>query len=55
MRFLVSVGRDIRLVPRQQGEPVNIFFSPHVEVDGQPISGVGVEVRFTDLKHGRMT
>ena len=54
-RFLISVGRDIQLVPRQQGDPVNIFFAPHVEVDGQPFSDVGVEVRFTDLKYGRMT
>jgi transglutaminase-like putative cysteine protease len=54
-RFLISVGRDIHLVPRQQGEPVNIFFAPYVEVDGQAFSNVGVEVRFTDLKHGRTT
>jgi len=65
-RFLISTGRDIRLVPRQQGEPVNIFFAPHVEVDGQPFSDVGVEVRFTptpkplvwgftDLQQGRTT
>ncbi len=52
-RFLISVGRDIRLVPRQQGEPVNIFFSPYVEVDGQAFADVGVEVRFADLHHGR--
>ncbi|MBI2494953.1 MAG: transglutaminase domain-containing protein [Candidatus Omnitrophica bacterium] len=54
-RFLISVGRDIQLVPSQQGEPVNIFFAPHVEVDGQPFSDVGVEVQFTDLQHGGMT
>ena len=53
-RFLISTGRDIQLVPRQQGEPVNIFFAPHVEVDGQPFSDVEAEVRFTDLKHGRI-
>ena len=54
-RFLISVGRDIRLVPRQQGEPVNIFFAPYVEVDGQAFSDVGVEVRLTDLQQGRTT
>ncbi|MBI3319996.1 MAG: transglutaminase domain-containing protein [Candidatus Omnitrophica bacterium] len=52
-RFLISVGRDIRLVPRQQGDPVNIFFAPYVEVDGQVFPDVGVEVRFTDLQQGR--
>ena len=52
-RFLISTGRDIRLVPRQQGEPVNIFFAPYVEVDGQAFPHVGVEVRCTDLQQGR--
>ena len=54
-RFLISTGRDIRLVPRPQGDPVNIFFSPYVEVDGQPFSDVKVEVRFTDLPYRRTT
>jgi transglutaminase-like putative cysteine protease len=55
-RFLISTGRDIELVPRQQGNPVNIFFSPYVEVDGQPFSNkVNVEVRLTDLQQGRAT
>ena len=54
-RFLISVGRDVQLVPRQQGDPVNIFFAPYVEVDGQAFSNVGVEVRFTDLQQGRTT
>ncbi len=52
-RLLISIGRDIQLVPRQQGEPVNIFFTPYVEVDGQSFSDVGVEIRFEDLQHGR--
>ena len=52
-RFLMSVGRDIQMVPKQQGGPVNIFFSPYVEVDGQAFSDVGVEVRFEDLQQGR--
>jgi hypothetical protein len=42
-------------VPRQQGEPVNIFFAPYVEVDGRVFGDVDVEVRFADLQHGRMT
>lgn len=54
-RFLISVGRDIQLVPKQQGDPVNIFFAPYVEVDGQVFSDVGVEIRFTDLQQGRTT
>lgn len=35
-RVSFSVGRDIRLVPGQQGEPLNFFVYPHVEVDGKP-------------------
>ena len=51
-RFLLSVGRDIQLVPRQQGEPVNIFFAPYIEVDGQAFNQVQTEVRFKDLNRG---
>ena len=54
-RFLLSTGRDIQLVPTQHGDPVNIFFVPYVEVNGQAFSDVGVEVRFADLQHGRTT
>jgi transglutaminase-like putative cysteine protease len=36
-KFLLSVGRDITLVPQQSGNPVNIFFYPYVEVDGAPV------------------
>ena len=46
-RFLISVGRNIELSPRQQGEPVNIFLYPYVEVNGQVFSGVDTEIRFT--------
>ncbi|MBI2424685.1 MAG: transglutaminase domain-containing protein [Candidatus Hydrogenedentes bacterium] len=34
MKF--SHGRDIVLVPPQQGEPINYFIHPYVEVDGKP-------------------
>ena len=54
-RLLISTGRGIQLVPRQQGEAVNIFFSPYVEVNGHAFSDVGVEVWFADLHQGRMT
>ena len=33
-KFLLSVGRDLILVPRQSDAPVNIFFNPYVEIDG---------------------
>lgn len=49
-RFLVSVGRDIRLVPDGPGRTVNIFFNPYVEVDGEEFSDVETEISFRDLK-----
>lgn len=45
-RVLISVGRDIELVPPQERGPVNIFFFPYVEVDGQPFAEVKTEFRF---------
>lgn len=49
-KFLISVGRDIDLVPKQSGDPVNIFFYPYVEVDGKPFRGIHTSFHFKDLK-----
>ncbi len=48
-RLLVSLGRDIQLVPRQRGRPINIFFYPYVEVDGQAFDGVATQLTFREL------
>jgi len=48
-RVLFTVGRDIRLEPPQQGEPLNYFIYPYVEVDGQPFANVEKRFRFRDL------
>ena len=45
-KLLISVGRDLELVPRQQGEPLNFFLEPYVEVDGQPIRTVHTQFYF---------
>lgn len=37
-RLQFSVGRDIRLDPPQQGEPLNYFIYPYAEVDGRPLA-----------------
>ena len=37
-RVQFSVGRDIRLSPPQQGDPLNYFIYPYAEVDGKPIT-----------------
>jgi transglutaminase-like putative cysteine protease len=34
-RVAFSTGRDITLVPKQQGGPINFFIYPHVEVGGK--------------------
>jgi len=48
-KFLISVGRDIDLVPKQAGPPVNIFFYPYVEVDGKEWSGAKTLFQFKNL------
>ncbi|MCA9174781.1 MAG: transglutaminase domain-containing protein [Planctomycetales bacterium] len=35
-RVAFTIGRDINLVPRQSGEPLNYFLFPYVEVNGLP-------------------
>ena len=35
-RVRFTTGRDIDLVPRQKGTPLNFFIYPYAEVDGQP-------------------
>ena len=44
-KFTISLGRDLRLAPPQQGGPVNIFIKPYVEVDGQPFDDVQIQFR----------
>jgi transglutaminase-like putative cysteine protease len=34
-RVTFTTGRDIQLVPKQDGEPLNFFVYPYVEVDGK--------------------
>ena len=48
-RLAVNTGRDIRLVPPSAQGPVNIFFKPHVEVDGKPFEEVETKFKFEDL------
>ncbi len=36
-RVTVSVGRDIDLVPKQQGKALNYFIFPYAEVDGKAV------------------
>ncbi len=48
-KFFISIGRDIRLAPRQKGEPINIFFYPYIEVDGKPCEGFQASFYYRSL------
>jgi hypothetical protein len=46
-RVAFSVGRDLTLVPKQDGPPLNFFIYPYVEVDGQPYPAEKVQRKFS--------
>jgi hypothetical protein len=43
------MGRDLRLNPPQQGEPLNYFVYPYVEVAGQAYPNVSMAFSFADV------
>lgn len=45
-RVTFSQGRDLNLVPRQTGEPLNFFVYPYIEVDGKPLPKDSMEKAF---------
>ena len=49
-RILFTRGRDIRLDPAQQGDPLNYFVYPYAELDGKPWTGIQSSFSFTDLE-----
>lgn len=48
-RILLSTGRDIRLSPSQQGEPLNFFFDPYAELDGKKVETVRARYYFEKM------
>jgi transglutaminase-like putative cysteine protease len=46
-RVTFSVGRDLTLVPKQAGPPLNFFVYPYVEVDGRPYPAEKVQPKFS--------
>lgn len=48
-RVEFTLGRDIRLQPAQQGEPINYFIYPYAEADGKPYTALRYEFSFRDL------
>jgi transglutaminase-like putative cysteine protease len=53
-RVSFSSGRDLDLVPRQAGPPLNFFINPYVEVDGKahPPEKVTCHFSYSDLPAG---
>jgi len=48
-RVQFSMGRDLRLTPPQQGQPLNYFVYPYVEVDGREYPNVSLAFSFQDV------
>jgi len=51
-RVQFTMGRDITLSPPQQGQPLNYFVFPYVEVDGKEFSNVATRSSFADVSSG---
>ncbi|MEX2176941.1 MAG: transglutaminase domain-containing protein [Pirellulaceae bacterium] len=51
-RVTFSVGRDLTLVPKQAGEPLNFFVHPYVEVDGKqwPNEKIKLQMAYQDIE-----
>ncbi|MBI2477652.1 MAG: transglutaminase domain-containing protein [Planctomycetia bacterium] len=46
-RVTFTSGRDIDLVPRQAGKPLNYFVYPYAEVDGKPLPKEQMDLNFS--------
>ena len=46
-RLMFSAGRDLDLVPKQNGPPLNFFIYPYVEVDDKPYAADQVAGKFS--------
>jgi len=52
-RLEFTEGRDIILEPTQQGEPLNYFVYPYVEIDGKVFDKVNVVFKYKDLSQSQ--
>jgi transglutaminase-like putative cysteine protease len=48
-RVFFTYGRDLRLSPEQQGDPLNYFIYPYAELNGKPVTGLQTHFAFNDL------
>lgn len=49
-RIQFSVGRDITLSPKQEGDTLNYFVYPYVEIDGKEYPNVSTHFSFEDIR-----
>ena len=54
-RLQFTAGRDIELSPRQQGDPLNYFIYPYVEVGGKAYPNIANDFSFADVDTARAT
>jgi hypothetical protein len=47
-----TMGRDLVLNPKQDGEPLNYFVYPYVEVGGREFPNVSTAFSFADVDSG---
>jgi transglutaminase-like putative cysteine protease len=52
-RVQFTVGRDLKLSPPQQGDPLNYFIYPYVEIGGQPYPNIANDFSFSDAVGGQ--
>ena len=50
-RVQLSVGRDLKLNPAQQGDPLNYFVYPYIEVTGKQYSNVSFAFSSAEAEH----
>jgi transglutaminase-like putative cysteine protease len=49
-RLEFSRGRDVVLMPKQQGDPLNYFVYPYAEADGKPYANIETSYTYRDLQ-----
>ena len=52
-RVQFTMGRDLRLSPGQDGEPLNYFVYPYVEMGGKEYPNVSLAFSFADVDEGK--
>jgi len=49
-RIQFTVGRDLELIPKQHGEPLNYFIYPYAELNGRQYPNIAIHFSFADAE-----